>query len=438
MTLCVALGLWIHNQFIIAAARWDASESANASLSRAATWMQSHDTLSNVGAFDASFADAPHQNGDIVCLFDQAGQQVWSNQSKTYSHNVLSNWQSSSAPTGDFFISKTTLEGINCLAIRWVRPNAAGTGVIFRPTNRINFTAEQFKQALPGAAIIAMLWIAALQGGIIYMVLSRLQNETKRRERESDGQALQHARALVRTQDAIILGMAKLAESRDTDTGMHLERISLFATKLATAMQMRYPQFREELNLNFVRLIGSSSALHDIGKVGVEDSILKKPGRLTDDERIRMQEHTIIGSECLKQIEKRLGSTNFLQMAREICTSHHEWWDGSGYPHKLAGEQIPLAARIVSVVDVYDALANARVYKPAFPHQRCVDIIKEGAGTQFDPLVVEAFIAISGQFQDIIRRYGEKHVEAESPNPAAVAVLESVANDDAHPLIAAG
>jgi response regulator RpfG family c-di-GMP phosphodiesterase len=141
--------------------------------------------------------------------------------------------------------------------------------------------------------------------------------------------------------------------------------------------------------------------------VGIEDSILRKPGPLTPEERRRIQEHSRIGEECLQEIERRLGSSNFLRMAREIVASHHERWDGTGYPAGLKGQDIPLAARIVAVADVYDALATKRVYKDALPHDECVEIIRGEAGKQFDPLLVETFLEIEAVFRRIAQRLGE-------------------------------
>ncbi len=161
----------------------------------------------------------------------------------------------------------------------------------------------------------------------------------------------------------------------------------MFATALS-----RYPRYRNVVTHEFARVIEASVALHDIGKVGVEDAILLKRGRLTDAQRARTESHTTIGGKCLKEIEQRLGRSNFLQMAREITLYHHEHWDGSGYPDGLAGEDIPLAARIVSIVDVYEALSSKRVYKEAFPHDQCVAMIREQAGRQFDPGLVEVFL----------------------------------------------
>ena len=210
--------------------------------------------------------------------------------------------------------------------------------------------------------LLAFTWITALQAAVAYLVLTRAQDQNLREKTRAARVSLQRYSDLLRTRDAVIFGLAKLAESRDPDTGNHLERIAVYSTRLATALR-RNPRYRRQLTPAFVKLIGISSALHDIGKVGIEDSILLKPGQFEEQERLVMQMHAAIGGKCIREIESQLGRSNFLQMAREIAFCHHERWDGSGYPKGLAGEEIPLAARIVAVADVYDALATKRVYK---------------------------------------------------------------------------
>ncbi|HEX4129009.1 MAG TPA: HD domain-containing phosphohydrolase [Pirellulales bacterium] len=220
---------------------------------------------------------------------------------------------------------------------------------------------------------------------------------------------------LARTQNAVIFGLAKLAESRDPATGRHLERIAHFSTRFATALR-RLPKYREEVTPAFVRLIGISSALHDIGKVGVEDHVLLKPGSLNARERLDMQLHAALGGECIREIELQLGSSNFLEMAREIAFCHHEHWNGRGYPAGLAGEAVPLAARIVAIADVYDALSVRRVYKQPLPHERCVEIIRSEAGKQFDPDLVQVFLSIEGEFRDIARQFANPMDQPAEPD----------------------
>ena len=178
------------------------------------------------------------------------------------------------------------------------------------------------------------------------------------------------------------------------------------------------PRYRGQVTSAFIKLIGISSALHDIGKVGVSDSILLKPGKLGRQEWPKMQLHAAIGGRCIREIESRLGRSNFLQMAREIAFGHHEHWDGTGYPKGLAGEEIPLAARIVAIVDVYDALSTKRIYKEAIPHEKCVDMIREGAGLHFDPYLVQIFLKLEPEFRQIARNFKDIR-EAQSAEAAA-------------------
>jgi HD-GYP domain-containing protein (c-di-GMP phosphodiesterase class II) len=258
--------------------------------------------------------------------------------------------------------------------------------------------------SLLGIDAITFAWTNGLLGMIVYMVVTRVHDEIARRGGKPAVEALRRTNDLLRTQDAIIFGLAKLADSRDSETGAHLERIAMYSSALATALRRR-GVYRETVTPAFVECLTTGSALHDIGKVGIEDSILRKPGPLTAEERLGIQEHTRIGEECLRQIERRLGSSNFLRTAREIAAAHHERWDGGGYPAGLKGHDIPLAARIVAVADVYDALSTKRVYKEALPHAECVEIIRRDAGRQFDPLLVESFLEIAPLYENIARRF---------------------------------
>jgi len=204
--------------------------------------------------------------------------------------------------------------------------------------------------------------------------------------------------------EMMIFSLAKLAESRDDDTGEHLERIREYA-KLIAAELARVPKFADKIDGQFVQLIYLTSPLHDIGKVGIPDSILRKPGKLTPEEFEVMKQHTRIGGDTLKASAQAYSEASFLWMAYEIAVNHHERWDGTGYPNRLKGEQIPLAARIVSVADVYDALRSKRVYKPVFSHEKSMAIILEGRGTQFDPDIVDAFIKLESRVREISERY---------------------------------
>ena len=200
--------------------------------------------------------------------------------------------------------------------------------------------------------------------------------------------------------DIFIFSLAKLAESRDADTGAHLERIREYARVLAIELG-KMDKYKDVLDADYVRTIYATSPLHDIGKVGIPDHILLKAGRLTREEYEVMKRHTLIGHDTLTSAVSNNPSAKFYRFAQEIVLSHHERWDGGGYPHGLSGEEIPLCGRIVSVADVYDALTTERVYKQAYSHEESLQRIKQDRGAAFDPDVVDAFLAREQDFKAI-------------------------------------
>jgi putative two-component system response regulator len=224
------------------------------------------------------------------------------------------------------------------------------------------------------------------------------------------------------SRDIAIFAMANLTESRDHDTGQHLERVRSYAQLLARRL-MDSPKFRGVINDKFVRLIYETSPLHDIGKVAIPDHILRKPGKLTDEEFAIMRTHTTLGTATLDLALQRYPDAEFLQFARDIVACHHERFDGTGYPNRLAGADIPLCARIVAVADVYDALTSNRVYRAALPHATARRMIIDGSGNHFDPDIVEAFVDLSDQFESISLSLGDGPPGCHSaPVDAAAAV----------------
>ena len=210
-------------------------------------------------------------------------------------------------------------------------------------------------------------------------------------------------------QEAIIMAMGTLAETRDnaaaTAGDNHIRRTQHYVRALARNLQ-HHPRFAHDLSDENIELLYRSVPLHDIGKVGIPDRILLKPGVLDREEFEVMKLHAVYGRDTIMLVEKHIGGTNgFLMFAREIAHSHQEKWDGSGYPDRLAGEQIPLSARLMAVADVYDALISRRVYKPAFTHQQALDVMRKGRGTHFDPDVLDAFFEIEGQFAAIAEEF---------------------------------
>lgn len=208
------------------------------------------------------------------------------------------------------------------------------------------------------------------------------------------------------TREIAIFAMAKLAESRDPETGAHLERVRSYCRILAADLGEQ-PKFRAEIDAEFVRLIYLTSPLHDIGKVGIPDSVLLKAGRLNDREFAIMKTHAELGATTLDAALRAFPGVKFLQMARDIAATHHEHWDGNGYPRGLRGAEIPLCGRIMALADVYDALTSKRVYKAAFAHEVARSMILKDSGTHFDPDVVEAFVRQEEEFAKIRGRYDE-------------------------------
>jgi putative two-component system response regulator len=202
------------------------------------------------------------------------------------------------------------------------------------------------------------------------------------------------------SRDLMIFAMAKLAESRDKDTGAHLERMREYSRILADELST-WPKYCDQIDGDYVQLIYLTSPLHDIGKVGIPDAVLLKPGSLTPEEFDIMKQHAVLGGETLSAVAQARPDAQFLTMAQEIAMTHHERWDGTGYPNHVKGEKIPLCGRIVALADVYDALRSKRVYKPAYSHQTARSLIMEGRGTQFDPDIVEAFLNRENEFMAV-------------------------------------
>jgi putative two-component system response regulator len=221
-------------------------------------------------------------------------------------------------------------------------------------------------------------------------------------------------RAMTAIQDVTILAMASMAETRDSETGNHIRRTQHYVQALAENLKTNL-RFRAFLTDRNISTLFKSAPLHDIGKVGIPDRILLKPGPFTPPEFEIMKTHTTLGWDAINNAELMLGTkAEFLTMAKEIALSHQEKWDGSGYPHGLQGDAIPIAARLMAVADVYDALISRRVYKEGMPHEAAVKIIQLGKGRHFDPDMVDAFTAIHEKFRAIAERFADSDVDLQS------------------------
>ena len=206
---------------------------------------------------------------------------------------------------------------------------------------------------------------------------------------------------------ATIFGLACLAESRDEETGFHLERMAHYAVALAGKLR-EIGLYRDILDDEYLDLLFDSAPLHDIGKVGVPDIILRKPGKLTPEEFEIMKTHTVIGARAIEDIQVKVKGQTFLSLGIEVARSHHEHYDGSGYPDELKGNNIPLSARILALADFYDALSFPRVYRPfSFPHEKVREMIEEKAKTQFDPDIVKGFLKCECEFVSLRGKYQE-------------------------------
>lgn len=215
--------------------------------------------------------------------------------------------------------------------------------------------------------------------------------------------------ASLEARDVFIFSLAKLAESRDNATGEHLERMREYSYVLAKELSTQ-KEFSTIVDADYVRTIYATSPLHDIGKVGIPDHILLKPGKLTPEEYEIMKTHTLIGADTLAAAVRE-HPASFYAFARDVVLTHHERYDGNGYPSGLKGEAIPLCGRIVAVADVYDALTTARVYKPAFSHEEARNVIVSERGKAFDPHVVDAFVACEQQFTAIRSRLDQRSTQ---------------------------
>jgi putative two-component system response regulator len=210
----------------------------------------------------------------------------------------------------------------------------------------------------------------------------------------------------LQTRDVAIFALAKLAESRDPETGAHLERVRRYSRALAEQLS-KLPKYFDTIDDKFIELIYLTSPLHDIGKVGIPDSVLLKPARLSAEEFEVMKTHAKIGAETLDAALREYPGATFLQMARDIAAAHHERYDGAGYPKRLRGDEIPLCGRIVALADVYDALTSKRIYKDAYGHEHARTIITSESGSHFDPDVVLAFLQCEAKFLAIREEFNE-------------------------------
>jgi len=264
-----------------------------------------------------------------------------------------------------------------------------------------DYVTKPYKPAILQARVTESLKRKHLQDKEI-LYLEQIKTLNKDLKKRVDEQV----EKIMKGHDAMTFAICQMVESRDEETGMHLERIREYSKALALQLQ-KYPKYKDTINDAYIDILYKASPLHDIGKVGVPDDILKKPAKLTPEEYEVMKTHAKIGEESLYRVYQKCPSNPILYMGSQIAGKHHEKWNGTGYPCGLKGDDIPLAAKIISLADVYDALTTVRPYKEAFTHDTAKEIILEGNGKHFDPDIVKAFLEIENTFISIHKEFND-------------------------------
>lgn len=235
---------------------------------------------------------------------------------------------------------------------------------------------------------------------LLFKTLCKLTNDTVSQLNDIENKS----ESITKMQSGLIITMADMVENRDSDTGAHVLKTAAYVRIILQGLKKK-GYYAEKLTDKYMADVEMSAPLHDVGKINISDTILNKPGKLTDEEFAIMKTHTIHGKHIIEKAIATMEGDNYLKEARNMAAYHHERWDGKGYPENLHGEIIPLSARVMAVADVFDALASKRVYKPAFPLEEALKIIEEGAGTQFDPKCVEVFLEAVPEIKEILRKY---------------------------------
>lgn len=295
-------------------------------------------------------------------------------------------------------ISMPGLDGVQFTDKVRAMPDIEQTPIIL--TTSENYNSNELELGLEAGAN------DYVQKPIVAKELLLRSRSTLRQRAMRELQVVELTNEIIGHRDVAMFGWAKIAEYRDPETGGHLKRIQEYTYVLAKRLASEAP-YKELMDNDYTFNIYAASPLHDIGKVGISDEILLKPGRLTPEEFEIMKTHAEKGGKILDEANQRLVGSTLIAMARDIALCHHEKWDGSGYPKGLQGEEIPLCARIMALADVYDALVTKRVYKDAIEHEDVLEIILESSGSHFDPVVVKAFAEISEEFAIIKERFKE-------------------------------
>lgn len=378
-------------------------------------WLRTQEVIENLELGGSGFACVLDSQGNVACHPDirempglrevNLGEMTVLDFDGTPG-GALADGASEDVSTG---LVDVGFDGVHYFAT--VRDAASGAQlVVHQPVSGLTAASS----TVTGTMLSSMLGVGSL---LIFLtaalaaILVRAHDRTMARwNRQLESLVDERTAELVESHRTILFGIAKLAEHRDNDTGLHVERMCAFTGILAREYGRRFGGLEE----TWIEDVQLAASMHDIGKVAIPDSILLKPDKLTTEEFERMKRHATVGEEALRAVRERVHDTRLLDLGIEIAGGHHERWDGGGYPRGLAGGSIPLSARLVAVADVFDALMSKRSYKPAFPFEKVVGIIREGSGNHFDPRAVECFDAVA----DELRRIHATHSDVDSlPSP---------------------
>ncbi|MEM6506782.1 MAG: HD domain-containing phosphohydrolase [Planctomycetota bacterium] len=301
-------------------------------------------------------------------------------------------------------------DGVHYIATREIAGTNGHRLLVHQPAAGLVTLSDAITTPLMLTFLIVGSSVMLLTAGGSYLVARRYEHTLEEVNAGLEGEVVERTAKHTAARNALIFGLAKLADSRDPETGGHLERLCAFSALLAEQLQKtgNHPEVTDE----WIRELRLAAALHDIGKVGVADSALLKAGKLNEEERAEIERHPQIAADTLLEIYQRMGDDTLIASSVQVALYHHEKWDGSGYPFKLKGDGIPLSARIVAVADVYDALTSKRVYKDAMPHEKACAIINEGSGQHFDPAVVEAFNQVADWFEKLKKQMNQDNPRA--------------------------
>jgi response regulator RpfG family c-di-GMP phosphodiesterase len=306
---------------------------------------------------------------------------------------------------------------VTCLSL----PRLGAVVAVFESQAAIDARVANLLDPLTRAGVITAVAVVAVTALLTMLLVMRFENTLSTVSGSVEKEVERRTKELLNSRNAVVYGMAKLAESRSKDSAQHLERLRAYVTILASEMAKQ----DGDIDRHFVGNLAVASALHDLGKVSVPDGVLLKRGLLTPAERRAMQLHTVLGGESVAAMQRLIGEHDeFLELGRQVALAHHERWDGSGYPHGLQGKSIPMAARIVALADVYDALTSNRSYRDALSHAEAREWIVSQYGSHFDPAVVEAFVA---REKDFIRLSRVQQLADPSDLAAQTNDLENVA-----------